>query len=241
MTAPKSSSDRKRATSSATTTGSGSPAEELSENRPVLSENEPVVPSSVVDVMERTNHLLGALRVSEWSDGNDDAGRRSEAVEEGKESDERPEARLSATSFSTAASTRTSTNIADRPDRSPNLERPGMAIHIYEELLEELHDEADQQSRRPMRHRTRRSPRTAAPTADAQESSNTTSEESSPTVMDQLTMALTPEVSERHHLFIYQALMEQADAAEIAEETEITERAEHRHERRASSPCARGA
>ena len=231
MTAPK--ADR-RATSSATTNDSGSPAEDLSGNQPVLSENQPVAPDSVEDVMERTNHLLGSLRISEWLQDNGDAGRRSEAVEEGKESDELPEARMSATSTSTAASTTTSTNIADSPDRV--FERPGMATHIYEELHEELHDEADQQRRRPMRHRPRRGPRTAAPTADAQESSGTAGEESSQTLMEQLTMALAPAVSERHpSIFIYEALMEQADAAEIAEQTE------HRRERRGSSPCARGA
>jgi len=239
MTAPKSDT---RATSSATTTGSGSPTE-LSENhgnQPDPPENQPVVPDSVTDVMERTHDLLGALRLSERSL---DAGRRSEAVEEGKESDELREVRTSATSTSTTASTRTSTNNADSPDRRNVVERPDMAIHIYEELHEELHDEADQQRRRPMRHRSRRRPRTAAPTADAQESSDTstgtTNEESTRTARDQLAMALTPEVSERHpSLYIYQALMEQS---EIEEATEIAEETEHRRERRATSPCARGA
>ena len=230
MTAPKSDT---RATSSATTTGSGSPAE-LSENhgnQPDPPENQPVVPDGVTDIMVRTHDLLVALRLSERS--LDNAGRRSEAVEEGKESDDLQEVRTSTTSTSTAASTRTSRNNAD----GNVVERPDMAIHIYEELHEELHDEADQQRRRPMRHRSRRRSRTAAPTADAQESRDTSTgtnnEVSIRTAMDQLAMALTPEVSERHpSLYIYQALMEQA---EIEEETE------HRRERRATSPCARGA
>eukprot|EP01083_Nonionella_stella_P059758 156435_1 len=102
MTAPKSDT---RATSSATTTGSGSPTE-LSENhgnQPDPPENQPVVPDSVTDIMVRTHDLLGALRLSERS--LDNAGRRSEAGEEGKESDELQEVRTSTTSTSTAAST----------------------------------------------------------------------------------------------------------------------------------------
>ena len=190
---------------------------------PVGGSNEPQ-DARLAEVLERSNLLLGALRLSD-SPSESPAGtspavnttllrrrRRPEEAEEAKENSELRE-RTMPTTRTTSTST-LSEAVPDNPGTpsSPNDPNPRNGSETTGPFYVDLIDEDDQQQRRPMRRRRRRSRErsddimaAAAQESNAADGGDTTTA----TTGMSATELLAPRVSERHVSTFYQNIMAQ--------------------------------
>ena len=204
---------------------------------PVGGSNEPQ-DARLAEVLERSNLLLGALRLSD-SPSESPAGtfptvnttllrrrRRPEEVEEAKEDSElREMAQMDTAPTTAGTSTTLSEAVPDNPgtpsspnDRHPNNQDETSEGPFYVDLI----DEDDQQQRRPMRRRRSRSRErsddimaAAAQESNAADGGDTTTATTSMSA----TELLAPRVSERHVSAFYQNIMAQVYLLEEQEGT----------------------
>ena len=218
----------------------------------------------LAEVLERSNVLLDALRLSD-SPPEIRAGssstisnallrrrRRRDEAEEAKEDSGLPETAMvdaTLTTTGTRGTTSTSTtpavpdtNNAGQPP-SPNAPGPDDEVESEGPFYLDLNDEDDQQRRRPMRRRPRRRSRSreaAAVTDAAVQESNVADDDGAATTPSMSTAELlAPRVSERHVSAFYQNIMAQV---ELLEEQEGRQRpAANDADRRMNTRGARGA
>ena len=224
---------------------------------PVGGRNEPQ-DARLAEVLERSNLLLGALRLSD-SPSESPAGtfptvnttllrrrRRPEEVEEAKEDSElREMAQMDTAPTTAGTSTTLSEAVPDNPGTpsSPNDPHPSNDSEITGPFYVDLIDEDDLQRRRPMpRRRPRSRERSDDIMAVAQDSNaadggdTTTATTSMPA-----TELLAPRVSERHVSAFYPNIMAQVYLLEEQEGTRPRHNNNNGPNRRINTRGARGA
>lgn len=215
--------------------------------------------TSFAEVLERSNLLLGALRLSDSPSGspadtssaaNNALLRRHRRPEEAEEAKEDSELRETAQMDTAPTTAGTSTTLsAAVPDANAGQPSSPNAPHSSNdsETTGPLNDEHDQQQRRPVRRRRprRRARRSGdeSSSGDALESNAANNGTNTSTAGTPPTMAelLVPRASERHVSAFYSAIMAQINLAEEQEGSQPRHDNSDGANRRMNTRGARGA